>query len=115
MGKQKLVHKTVVISILPPQNFQGLTGVDFSLREILAHFSFVFLLHCFDCTQTHSIVAYLIRQGEPVINWTFLLEKNMFWAKKLHRRGFFWGFHTLLDENASQFCFAAPMMLKHTG
>ena len=61
----------------------------FSLREILAHFSFVFLLHCFDCTQTHIIVAYLIRQGEPVIKWTFLSEKNRLWAKKHQRDGFF--------------------------
>ena len=43
-----------------------------------------------DCTQTYSIVAYLINKGMPVINWTNLSEKNRFSAKKLHN--FFLGF-----------------------
>ena len=34
------------------------------------------MLHCFDCTQTHIIVAYLIKQGAPVIKWTTLSEKK---------------------------------------
>ena len=38
-GKTKIKRKKVVISILPLQNSQGLAGVDFSLQEILVHFS----------------------------------------------------------------------------
>ena len=32
-------------------------------------------MHCFDCTQTHSIVAYSIEQGVPVKIWTNLFKK----------------------------------------
>ena len=46
-------------------------------------------MHCFDSTQTHSIVAYLIRQGEPVIKNGQLYEKKYrFSAKKHQRNGF---------------------------
>ena len=44
-GKTKLSQKTVVNSYLPFQKFQGSAGVDFSLREILAHFSLSYF-HC---------------------------------------------------------------------
>ena len=52
-------------------------------------FSVVFLLHCFDCTQTHSIVAQLLEQGAPVINWTTLSEKEWVLGQKPQRNGFF--------------------------
>ena len=52
-------------------------------------FSVVFLLHCFDCTQIHSIVTQLFQKGAPVIKGTTLSKKNGFWAKKPQRNGFF--------------------------
>ena len=114
-GKTKNKPQTVVNSYLPLQEFQGLPGVDFRFLNFSSLFSPLFLLHCFDCTQTHSIVAYLIKQGAPVIKWTNLSEKNRFSARKRHRNGFSRGFHTILHEDASQFFCAAPMMLKVTG
>ena len=35
--------------------------------------------------------------------------------KKRQKKVFFWGFHTLLHENASQYNCANPMMPKLTG
>ena len=52
-------------------------------------FSVVFLLHCSDCTQTHSIVAQLLEQGAPVIKWTTLYEKERDLGQKPQRNGFF--------------------------
>ena len=88
MGNQKLSHKTVFNSYLPLQKFQGLAGVDSRFVKFKLTFLFRIFLHCFDCTQTHSIVAYLIKKGVPVIEWTTLSEKNRFGAKKRQRNGF---------------------------
>ena len=38
-------------------------------------------------------------------------KKFKFWAKKRRKNGFFWGFSTLLRENASQICCIAPIEL----
>ena len=87
--------------------------LDFS--HITALNRFAILLYCSDEAQTYRIVAYLIGQGAPVIKWTTLSEEKKFLAKKHQKNGFFWGFHTLLHQIASQFYFRAPMMLKLTG
>ena len=46
----------------------------------------------------------------------FRWKKNRFWAKKRRKKNrFFWGFPTLLQQNASQICCIAPIELKLTG
>ena len=52
-------------------------------------FSVVFLLHCFDCTQAHSIVAQLLEQGAPVIKTTTSSEKEWVVSQKTKKNGFF--------------------------
>ena len=45
----------------------------------------------------------------------FRWKKNRFWAKKRRKKNrFFWGFPTLLQQNASQICCIAPIELKFT-
>ena len=45
----------------------------------------------------------------------FMRKNRGFRPKNVIKLVFFWGFHTLLYENALQFFCAAPMMLKLTG
>ena len=87
----------------------------FEFSHITALNRFAILVCCSDHAQTYRMVAYLIAQGAPVIKWTTLWEEKKFWANKTSKKWFFWGFHTLLHQIASQFYFRAPMMLKLTG
>ena len=50
---------------------------------------FAILLCCSDDARASRIVAYLIEQGAPVINWTILSEEKKFWAKKLQKKWVF--------------------------
>ena len=72
------------------------------------------LVHGFDDAQTSRIVGYLTGQGAPVIKWTTLSEGKKGLGQKTSKKWVFWGFHTLLHQNASQFYFYAPMILKPT-
>ena len=66
-GKTKIESQNSSQFLFTTSEISKVSRSWFSLRETLAHFSLVFLLHCFDCTQAHSIVAQLLEQGAPVI------------------------------------------------
>ena len=57
---------------------------------------FGLLLCCSDDARTSRIVAYLIEQGAPVINWTTLSEEKEVLGQKTSKKRAFLGFHTLL-------------------
>ena len=60
------------------------------LSHITALNRFAILLCCSDGARTSRIVAYLIEQGAPVIEWITLSEEKKFWAKNLPKNGLFW-------------------------
>ena len=62
-------------------------------------------MHCFDCSQTQSIVALLINQGEPVLKWTTLSKKIGSGPKNV-KKWFFFRFSqfTALKQLAILFC-----------
>ena len=77
---------------------------------------FAYLLYSSDQAQTYRVATFLIVEGEQIIKMTSLVKKSKFYAEKIRKKnGFFWGFPTILQENAWENCCIDPIELKITG
>ena len=76
---------------------------------------FAILLYCSDCGQTYRVAADLLVEGAPILILATLIRKKIVLGQKTSKKRVFWGFPTVLQENASQNCCSAPIAVKLTG